>query len=54
MKLQELTPMAVGAPRRTQSLCPDCNREAVEGVLKGELILPIFGTTPELLKPVSH
>jgi len=46
--------MAVGAPRRTQSLCPDCNREAVEGVLKGELILPIFGTTPELLKPVSH
>src|SRR2546429_211664 len=34
LKQRERTPMAVGVPRRTQSLCPDCNREAVERVLK--------------------
>ena len=28
--------MATGVPRRTLSLCPDCNREAVEGIIRGE------------------
>src|SRR5437016_13269793 len=47
LKQGERTPMAVGVPRRTQSLCPDCNREAVERALKGEMDLADFQKTPE-------
>src|SRR5438876_10347883 len=31
LKQRERTPMAVGVPRRTQSLCPDCNRDTATG-----------------------
>jgi uncharacterized radical SAM superfamily Fe-S cluster-containing enzyme len=34
--------MATGVPRQTLSLCPDCNREAVEGVISGEASLADF------------
>ena len=50
LKLRERTPMAVGVPRRTQSLCPDCNREAVEGVLKGEMDLADFRDNPGVIE----
>src|SRR6266566_515323 len=46
LKQRERTPMALGVPRRTQSLCPDCNREAVERVLKGEMDLADFRDNP--------
>src|SRR5207253_11048927 len=42
LKQRERTPMAVGVPRRTQSLCPDCNREAVERVLTAVIDLADF------------
>ena len=35
LKQRERTTIPIGVPRRTQSLCPDCNHEAVERVLKG-------------------
>src|SRR6266699_1347853 len=50
LKQRERTPMAVGVPRRTQSLCPDCNREAVERVLKGEMDLADFFDNPGVVE----
>ena len=35
-KSSERAPMTRGVPRRTLSLCPECNREAVEAVTRGE------------------
>src|SRR5437660_12910715 len=51
LKQRERTPMAVGVPRRTQSLCPDCNREAVERVLKGAMDLAGFRDNPGGVEP---
>ena len=34
----ERVPMASGVPRGTSSLCPACNREAVEEVIRGESV----------------
>ena len=42
--------MAVGVPRTTESLCPDCNREAVERVLKGEMDLADFRDNPGVVE----
>jgi hypothetical protein len=39
-------PMTTGVPRRTLSLCPDCNREAVEAVIRGEATLADFRDRP--------
>src|SRR5258708_29618013 len=36
LKKHQRTPMGTGVPRRTLSLCPECNREAVEAVIRGE------------------
>lgn len=49
LKQRERTPMATGVPRRTQSLCPDCNREAAEGVLKGEMDVADFRDNPGII-----
>ena len=38
--------MPTGVPRKTLSLCPDCNREAVEAVLKGEIDVADFRDNP--------
>src|SRR6202166_1119573 len=43
-------PMATGVPRRTLSLCPDCNREAVDGVISGEASLADFGDRPGIIE----
>jgi uncharacterized radical SAM superfamily Fe-S cluster-containing enzyme len=42
----ERDPMTTGVPRRTLSLCPDCNREAVEAVTRGEASLADFKDRP--------
>ena len=42
--------MATGVPRRTLSLCPDCNREAVEGVIRGEASLADFRDRPGIIE----
>ena len=44
----ERAPMATGVPRRTLSLCPDCNGEVVEGVIRGEASLADFRDRPEI------
>jgi len=45
----ERDPMATGVPRRTLSLCPDCNREAVEAVTRGEVSLTDFRDRPGII-----
>jgi uncharacterized radical SAM superfamily Fe-S cluster-containing enzyme len=42
--------MATGVPRRTLSLCPDCNREAVEAVTTGEASLAEFRDRPGIIE----
>jgi tetraether lipid synthase len=36
----------LGVPRWTQSLCPDCNREAVNAVLSGDISVSDFRVRP--------
>src|SRR5246127_255252 len=43
---QERVPMATGVPRRTLSLCPECNREAVDSVIRGESSVVDFADRP--------
>ena len=42
--------MATGVPRRTLSLCPDCNHEAVEAVTRGEASLADFRDRPGIIE----
>jgi len=42
--------MTTGVPRRTLSLCPDCTREAVEGVIRGEASLADFRDRPGIIE----
>jgi uncharacterized radical SAM superfamily Fe-S cluster-containing enzyme len=50
LKSWERVPMATGVPRRTLSLCPDCNREAVEALIKGEATLADFRDRPGIIE----
>ncbi len=49
LKERDRTPMDIGVPRKTLSLCPDCNREAVEAVLKGEIGAADFRDNPGII-----
>jgi len=49
-KRRERAPMATGIPRKTLSLCPDCNRKAVEAVLKGEIDIADFRDNPGVIE----
>jgi 7,8-dihydro-6-hydroxymethylpterin dimethyltransferase len=42
--------MTMGVPRRTLSLCPECNREAVEAVVRGESSLADFRDRPGMIE----
>lgn len=46
LRRQERTHMPTGVPRKTESLCPDCNREGVETVLRGERDIAFFRDHP--------
>jgi len=46
----ERVPMATGVPRRTLSLCPGCNREAVDSVIKGESSVADFRDRPGIIE----
>jgi uncharacterized radical SAM superfamily Fe-S cluster-containing enzyme len=46
----ERVAMTTGVPRRTLSLCPDCNREAVDGVIRGEESLADFRDRPGIIE----
>src|SRR5438552_4554033 len=50
LKRRERAPMPTGIPRSTLSLCPDCNREAVEAVLKGEIDIANFRENPGVIE----
>ena len=50
LKSWERMPMQTGVPRTTLSLCPDCNREAVEAVVSGETSIEEFRDTPGIIE----
>jgi uncharacterized radical SAM superfamily Fe-S cluster-containing enzyme len=50
LKQRERMPMVTGVPRRTLSLCPYCNREAVEAVLRGENETADFRERPGMIE----
>jgi 7,8-dihydro-6-hydroxymethylpterin dimethyltransferase len=50
LKQRERVAMATGVPRRTLSLCPDCNREAVEAVVKGAMEVAEFRDDPGIIE----
>ena len=50
LKQRDRLPMATGVPRRTLSLCPECNREAVDAVLKGEIDVADFRDNPGVIE----
>jgi tetraether lipid synthase len=50
LKQRERMRMDTGVPRKTLSLCPDCNHEAVEAVLKGEIGVTDFRDNPGIIE----
>src|SRR5260370_20815040 len=50
LKSWERVPMATGVPRRTLSLCPGCNREAEEAVIRGEASVVDFRDRPGIIE----
>jgi tetraether lipid synthase len=46
----ERAPMATGVPRRTLSLCPECNRETVDSVIRGETGVADFRDRPGIIE----
>src|SRR5215469_2002973 len=49
-KSWERVPMTMGVPRRTLSLCPECNREAAEAVTRGDASLADFRNRPGIIE----
>jgi 7,8-dihydro-6-hydroxymethylpterin dimethyltransferase len=50
LKRKQRTQMQTGVPRKTLSLCPDCNREAVEAFLRGERDVADFRDQPGIVE----
>src|SRR3989440_9026255 len=50
LKRGQRKPMDQGVPRKTLSLCPDCNNEAVEAVLRGEMNITAFRDNPGIVE----
>jgi uncharacterized radical SAM superfamily Fe-S cluster-containing enzyme len=50
LKQRDRVQMTTGIPRKTVSLCPDCNHEAVEAVLKGEMDVAAFRDNPGVIE----
>ena len=50
LKSWERIQMAAGVPRRTLSLCPDCNREAVDAVINGDAAIADFSDKPGIIE----
>jgi uncharacterized radical SAM superfamily Fe-S cluster-containing enzyme len=49
LKRGQRRPMELGVPRKTFSLCPDCNREAAEAVLSGQSEIADFRDHPGII-----
>ena len=50
LKSWERMPMTTGVPRKVPSLCPDCNREAVEAVISREKSIGDFRDRPGIIE----
>ena len=50
LKRKQRAKFATGVPRKTLSLCPDCNREAVEAFLRGERNVADFRDHPGIVE----
>ena len=50
LKSWQRAPMPTGVPRKTISLCPECNREAVEAVINGEMPVTEFRDRPGIIE----
>jgi 7,8-dihydro-6-hydroxymethylpterin dimethyltransferase len=50
LKSGQRRPLDQGVPRKTLSLCPDCNHESVEAVLKGEIDTSDFRDNPGIIE----
>ena len=50
LKSWERTQMTVGVPRKTLSLCPDCNREASDAVANGQATIADFRDKPGIIE----
>jgi 7,8-dihydro-6-hydroxymethylpterin dimethyltransferase len=46
----ERRPMPSGVPRRTLSLCPECNREAADAVVRGDSSVDYFREQPGVIE----
>ena len=49
LKSWERMQMMTGVPRKTQSLCPECNREAAEDVIKAKASMADFRDRPGII-----
>jgi 7,8-dihydro-6-hydroxymethylpterin dimethyltransferase len=50
LKRRERKPMVTGIPRKTLSLCPDCNREIADAVASGEADVADFRDRPGIIE----
>src|SRR5690349_8098447 len=50
LKQRDRMRMDTGLPRKTLSICPDCNRKAVEAVLKGGIDVADFRDNPGIIE----
>jgi 7,8-dihydro-6-hydroxymethylpterin dimethyltransferase len=50
LKARQRKPMAAGIPRKTLSLCPDCNRQALNAVVKGQQDIANFRERPGVIE----
>ena len=50
LKSWERVPMTSGVPRRTRSLCPDCNRDAADAVISGDATIADFRDRPGIIE----
>ena len=49
LRSSERMPVAAGVPRKTLSLCPSCNREAIEAVISGHADVDYFKNSPGVI-----
>src|SRR5215470_9008870 len=50
LRSNERMPVATNVPRRTLSLCPGCNREAINAVISGRADLDYFRNSPGVIE----
>jgi tetraether lipid synthase len=50
LKRRERKPMVTGTPRKTLSLCPDCNREIADAVVRGKAEVADFREHPGIIE----